>query len=169
MYKFIYIRESILGILIFDSLYFFLFLIVLLAVLVFIIIKKSVVEEYEDRVVPDFYRDLGTDTDEVEELIGASYAKQYIQNYKGAIKDLTKVLKLSPNSVEVYVMRGKLYIELGENNKAINDFNSALRLNPQNETAYYYRGKAKYANGDVYEASTDFAKAEELGFIYKEE
>ncbi len=168
MYNIIFYGESIFTMLIFDSLYFFVLLIILSIIIIFLIIKKSFTDDYEDRVVQDFYNDEETDADKVEKLIGSSYAKQFRNNYKGAINDLSNALKLSPNSIKAYILRGKLFIELGDTTKAISDFDTVLKLDPQNETAYFFRGKAKYAEGKVYEASKDFEKAESLGFIYSQ-
>ncbi len=168
MFNFLFLRGLILSLLNVDPLFLIVFLIALMALIVFYFIRKRPSNHYDDRVVADVYSNVDSDSDEVEKLIGASYAKQYTQNYKEAIDYLTRAIDIDHDSERTYLMRGKLYIEVKEYLKAIIDLNKVLEMNPQNETAYYYRGKAEYDSGKVYEASQDFEKAESLGFTLKD-
>ncbi|MGD8781839.1 MAG: hypothetical protein PVH88_23115 [Ignavibacteria bacterium] len=153
-----------------DPLFIILFLIVLIALIIFYFVKKSFSNRYDDRIVDDLYNDIDAYSNEVERLIGSSYAKQYSKNLKGAVEDLTNAIKLDPSSEQIYLMRAKLFIELTEYEKSKIDLNKAIMINPEYETAYYYRAKAKSALGDAHEASLDIEKAELLGgFTYKED
>jgi tetratricopeptide (TPR) repeat protein len=49
-----------------------------------------------------------------------------------------------------YVMRGNLYAERGDYNRAIADFTQAIRLDPNNADAYFGRGYS-YANKNDYD------------------
>ncbi len=80
-------------------------------------------------------------------------------NYKKALADLNKVLKLDPNYADAYYNRGTLKSRyLKEYKAAILDFNKAIEIDPTYTSALHNRGKAKTYLEDYSGAITDFNK-----------
>ena len=82
--------------------------------------------------------------------------------YKDAIVNADKAIKLNPSNAEYYWLRGSAKFKLGQEENAMNDFNSAIMLDPNNEFYYYVRGCIKYDLGQKDNALEDFNKAIEL-------
>lgn len=51
-------------------------------------------------------------------------------NYKGAIADLTRAIKIKPDAANAYYSRGTAKAKLGDNQGAIADYNKATQLDP---------------------------------------
>lgn len=80
-------------------------------------------------------------------------------NYKKALADLNKVLKLDPNYADAYYNRGTLKSRyLKEYKAAILDFNKAIEIDPTDTSSLHNRGKAKTYLEDYSGAITDFNK-----------
>ena len=109
---------------------------------------------------------------------GLAYARQ--DNFTSAIEDLTKVVETRKMAVEIYkepdlpnetivriwLTRGKIYLDSGDDEKAVADFDQAIAQNPRKTQAYYYRGLA-YKSAQKYElAVKDLTKAAALGSSY---
>ncbi len=57
-------------------------------------------------------------------------ARQDTDDIDGALEAFDRALNLNPALIDIYVMRGKLYLALGEDENAIDDFQRALRFRP---------------------------------------
>ncbi|MFM7545626.1 MAG: trypsin-like peptidase domain-containing protein [Synechococcales cyanobacterium] len=77
------------------------------------------------------------------------------KDFKGAIADYTKVIRLDPSYVNAYNNRGNTRSEIGDKIGAISDYNEALRLNPKDINAYNNRGATRSALGDKVGAIAD--------------
>lgn len=69
--------------------------------------------------------------------------KEKLGDYKGAIADYTKAIRLKPDDDTAYYNRGNAKIKLRQYEPAINDYNIAVHLNSNNAYAYCSRGIAK--------------------------
>jgi len=61
-------------------------------------------------------------------------------------------------------MRGRLYMGMGDVDKAIIDFTAAIRLRPDYAAWYANRSVAYSKEGDDAKAEADFAQAKKLGY-----
>jgi len=84
------------------------------------------------------------------------------REFKKVIDICNEALKVEPNLVEFYIIRGYAYAELKEFERAIKDYDKAIELNPNLAEAYNNRGNA-YTELNKYEqAIKDYDKAIEL-------
>lgn len=65
-----------------------------------------------------------------------------MENYKGAISDLTEVIKNQPNNADAYLQRGNARIESDDCLGAIEDFTQVIKINPHNAIPFLCRGEA---------------------------
>lgn len=93
--------------------------------------------------------------------------------YKNAISEFKKAIKLNTESIYTYYKRGDaklqqgiLKIRSGKTqeanqyfNAAIKDFTDAIKINPENADAYMLRGTAKFELGNRNAAISDYDKA----------
>ena len=84
-------------------------------------------------------------------------------DFRQAISDYTRALRINPRYAEAYHNRGMAYFYLGNFQQAISDYNRALRINPKYAQAYGNRGIAYYNKGDYHKAWEDVLKGQELG------
>jgi len=89
-------------------------------------------------------------------------AKYNLEDYKGAIEDYTRAIKLNPNRAGTYYNRGIAKYNLGDYKEAIEDYTRAIELDPNERLFYSNRGNVKKRIGDMFGANEDFKKAEEL-------
>ena len=61
-------------------------------------------------------------------------------NYKGAIKNYTKVIELEPDNYVAYMNRGWNKSKLGDEYAAISDYNKSIEINPNYALAYFNLG-----------------------------
>ncbi len=75
---------------------------------------------------------------------------KFIQyQYKEAIEDFDKTIRLKPDYTAAYWGRGMAKYKLKQHEEAIKDFNDAIRLKPDDAAAYYARGLAsKFGDND---------------------
>ena len=88
-----------------------------------------------------------------------SNARQELNNYKGAIDDLTEVINTTPDKTWSYVNRGIAKGKLGDDQGAIDDYTSAIALNPQFAQALLNRGNAHIQLDHFEQAVQDYDKA----------
>jgi len=69
-----------------------------------------------------------------------------------AIKEFTEAIRLDPNCVSAYVLRGYTYSIKKQYDQAVNDLNEIIKLDPNNALAYISRG-------DIYCIKDQFDKA----------
>jgi tetratricopeptide (TPR) repeat protein len=76
-----------------------------------------------------------------------------------AIRELNRVVELSPHYALAYSQRADAYADKGQFDQALADYNQALKINPQYATAYLNRGilQAKQSRPD--QALADFNRA----------
>ena len=89
-------------------------------------------------------------------------AKHDLKDYKGAIADYNKAIKINPKDSEAYYFRGVAKYRQQDYKAAIADYSKAIELDPKNDKAYHFRGIAKGALGDYRGAIQDYNKAIEL-------
>ena len=109
------------------------------------------------------------------EKIWSSYLKQYpddaaalsnrgnirlaLGDPKGAIRDQTKAMEISPEDLDPYINRGIAEESLKLWEDAKNDYNFVLMKNPNDVSALYNLGNVMGSMGDWVEAKKLFAKA----------
>lgn len=79
--------------------------------------------------------------------------------FQEALKCFGKVLMKIPNDKTVYITRGVVYQDMGNNNMAIKDFSKAIELDPKSSEAHYRRGLSKLLNKNYHDAIDDFRKS----------
>ena len=84
------------------------------------------------------------------------------EDYKGALKDYKKAIKINPQYSDAYNKRGNVKLDLNLYKEAIKDYTKAIKINPQYGDAYYNRGLAKENLKDFEGAISDYTKAIEI-------
>ena len=87
---------------------------------------------------------------------GIYYTKN---DYKNALTDCNKALRMDPNSAIGYNRRGLIWHQQSDYDRAIEDFNHAIRLDANFAYAYYNRGLAWRKKGDSGRADADETEA----------
>ncbi|MDR2941906.1 MAG: tetratricopeptide repeat protein [Treponema sp.] len=77
-------------------------------------------------------------------------------NYKKAIEECNKVIRIDPDSAVTYVLRARAYFELGDIDRAIADSTQAIKRDKENIGAYLIRGNAYGKKGDLERAIADW-------------
>ncbi len=102
---------------------------------------------------------LKADKESYVALFNRGAARVFLEDYKGALKDLKKAIDLYPDSAEMYYYKGYCEAELFDYKDAIASYSKAIALKPDYAAAYYNRGAAK-GELDLYEAGMeDFSTA----------
>ena len=106
-----------------------------------------------------------------------SKANYKLQNYKGAVNDITQVIKLIDESADnnlkedpkeesklknLYFRRAEYKSELGDTDGAIKDFTKHIKSNPLDGQAFFQRGLEKYLTNKN-SACKDMLKGLQLG------
>ena len=89
---------------------------------------------------------------------GWDEAVDYLENY----------IKNNPDSLEAYLIRGELHLEMGDFQKALNDLEKVIRIDTNIAQSYFSRGMLYANSGDNNKALNDFSKAIELDENYIE-
>ena len=89
--------------------------------------------------------------------------KYVAEDYKGAISDYTKAIKINPQYEDAYNNRGNVKLDINNYKGAISDYTKAIEINPQYGEAYNNRGLAKRKIGDDKGGCDDYKKAIALG------
>ena len=85
-------------------------------------------------------------------------------NYKGAMKDFGRVLKINPRYAKAYLGRSNIKYNLKNYQGAIEDYTRAIEINESegnssaNQSIYYSRGNAYAAIGEPGKGLDDFEK-----------
>ena len=83
-------------------------------------------------------------------------------DFAGAVKELSKAIKLEPKAPDAYYNRGLSFRRQHEIGKAISDFSSAIRLYAFQPSYYLSRCNARIVKGDLAEAIEDASHAIQL-------
>ncbi len=75
-----------------------------------------------------------------------------IKDYKKALKDLNKVVKLKQKNTKYLIKRAETFSKLEQYKNTIDDYNSAINLNPNNPKLFYYKSKSENKIGKYKEA-----------------
>ena len=78
------------------------------------------------------------------------------------MSDANEAIRLRPNYVEAYLLRGLSKTNLGRHEEAIPDLNEAIRLRPNYAEAYFTRGLIKGSLRKEEEAQVDYQMALKL-------
>ncbi len=81
------------------------------------------------------------------------------EDYKGAISDYTKAIKINPKDGDAYRERGYSKSVLEDDKGAISDYTKAIKINPKDGDAYRERGYSKSVLEDDKGAISDYTKA----------
>ena len=84
-------------------------------------------------------------------------------DYKRAINDFTRALRINPENDEIYLLRAKAKVKCELYIKAIEDFNSYLECNSNKANAFLERGNCYLKAGSKEKALKDFNEACLLG------
>jgi tetratricopeptide (TPR) repeat protein len=79
-----------------------------------------------------------------------------------AIKLANRVVSLQPDYLHAYILRGWMYFQLGQNQKALSDCNLAVNIDPKYSNSYMTRGSLKFYLGDRKGALEDLNQAIKL-------
>ena len=100
----------------------------------------------------------------------AWYGKALILNNSTELTDFLKgieyldeAIRLKPDYVDAYRIRGSFHARLERYKPAINDYNEAIRLKPDDGSAYSMRGHAYLSLGEITLGCSDAKKACALG------
>jgi tetratricopeptide (TPR) repeat protein len=85
------------------------------------------------------------------------------EDFGSALLYLDQALISEPFNVELYFLRGKVYLELNDYIQAKRDFSTVNVLDPLFSDAYYFRGLSNLYLGDKKLAIEDFKIAASLG------
>ncbi len=102
------------------------------------------------------------DLDDFEELLSSSFYKSYSKDFRGAIEDINRALKIKPHMERLYFQRAKLREELKDLEGAKADYTKAILLKGNYDVAYLNRGLIKLKQKDYEGAKLDLDKAHEL-------
>ena len=79
-----------------------------------------------------------------------------LKQYRRAIADYDRAIKLEPNEAIPLNNRGDAYYQIGEGDRAMDDFNAAIKLDPNYVDALNNRGLAYVGRGAYDLAIKDF-------------
>jgi tetratricopeptide (TPR) repeat protein len=85
-------------------------------------------------------------------------AKQYSNDFAGAVDDYQQLERLHPDKFESFFNRGVCYQTLGKHREAIADFEQLMNKFPNSADAYFRRGVSRMVLGQKAEADKDFEK-----------
>lgn len=88
--------------------------------------------------------EVGTAIQHAERRVAASHVLRrvghnlQVRNLGQALKDCDAAVELAPDLADAYILRGQVYEELGQPQKALIDYAEALRLDPESDAAWVY-------------------------------
>jgi tetratricopeptide (TPR) repeat protein len=94
-----------------------------------------------------------------KEYIKQGKLKAKVGDFKGAIQDYSRAIKINPSLAESYTYRCGAHCEMGDYASALDDSNKAIMLNPDDAMAYTNRGGIQLTLGNYRAAIDDCTKA----------
>ena len=108
------------------------------------------------------------EVDDYEQLLSSSFYKSFSKDYKGAIEEINKALKVKPHLERLYFQRAKFKEEMKDYAGAKGDYTKAILLKSDYDVAYLNRGLLKIKTEDYTGARKDLDKAIALNSSLKE-
>ena len=105
---------------------------------------------------------IAPDDADAEAYLKRGLAKVNLEQYRSAIVDYDKAIRLRPDFWQAYYGRGFARMMLRQHLQALNDFNRTIELKSDYAEAYNSRGMAKNVLGQPVAAIVDLNKAVEL-------
>lgn len=99
---------------------------------------------------------------QVDALLEQGFSLLEQEDYRGAIRVFTQVLKIDRRNAAAYAGRGIAYLNLQDYRRAKADFDQAIRIAPNNGWLYLYRGIARLGLKDTNGAASDIRKAQQI-------
>ena len=96
-----------------------------------------------------------------KQLSTQSQAKAKIEDYRGAIADITQAIILNPNEADHYYQRGLILGQLSDREGAIKDFDDAILRDPNHARAYLQRAGMSFYLGSSLQIF------DSRGFLYR--
>lgn len=90
--------------------------------------------------------------------------KYKLKDYRGAIADYTRAIKIDPDNISSYYGRATAKRNLKNNSGAIADCNKIIEIDPNNAETFFLRAVLKGGLGDEKGACKDARKSQELGY-----
>jgi tetratricopeptide (TPR) repeat protein len=87
---------------------------------------------------------LTSPTEAAKQMIAEAIQRMNANDVDGALNDLTKALKLNPNSTGAYVLRASIYCQKKQWTLAENDFKAAQRIAPTNSVLKFNLVEVKF-------------------------
>jgi tetratricopeptide (TPR) repeat protein len=124
--------------------------------------RKALRDKEYSRAIGYFTTMIGDEGDNPLGYKGRAVAYYQSGRVDKAVKDLTRVLRLTPGDWEAYNNRGVAYGDLKQYDKAVKDLTRAILLNPRHADSFNSRGVNYYRQGKHDKAVKDFNRAIEL-------
>lgn len=87
----------------------------------------------------DYEKAFELDPNFLDALYSLAYVKYDLGDFEGTIKDVTKLITMTPTETKTYFLRALAYTALEKPILALNDYSLAILANPDSES-YYKRG-----------------------------
>jgi tetratricopeptide (TPR) repeat protein len=81
------------------------------------------------------------------------------RDYERALEEFNRAIQLAPKDTRARREKVKLYLEIGEYDKAMEECDTLVRIEPQNHEMYALRADVDIASGDLREAVEDYTRA----------
>lgn len=94
--------------------------------------------------------------------IKSGFSKDSLVDFKGAIEDFTKSIRVKPNNSLAYYGRGLAKYDTEDYRGAISDCTKSIEMDSNYSDAYVIRGLSEYLLNEKESACLDFNKAAEL-------
>tara|TARA_Y100000589_G_scaffold316879_1_gene342165 strand:- start:137 stop:655 length:519 start_codon:yes stop_codon:yes gene_type:complete len=104
------------------------------------------------------------DKNNKESLLGRALAKGKVKNYRGALKDINKLIKMDSKYNNLAILfRGWFHVNLRNYSEAMDDYSNLIENNEYLKTAYSNRGFIKDIFHDQQGACSDWEIGGALG------
>jgi len=129
-------------------------------------INPNLLNAYSGQNVPKDI--IENNSDDAETYYNLGFSKVKSNDYRGAIEDFTKAIRINPNYTDAYNNRGIAKDKLGDYRGAMQDYSIAVEVNPNFTLAFYNLGSSKVKLKDYKGAIDTFTKAVLINPIYAE-